>query len=161
LQSNFLWGASTSSYQVEGGISNNDWDFFTRNEKIKKRISKITKPSRLYKGFSQINLEPAGYAVNSWLPEYYIKDFSLAKTLGLNSIRISIEWSRIEPQRGIWDNKAVHHYKQMIKTMRGMGLNPIVTLNHITLPLWVLTPPTEFKKKNFNIFYFHLLKNYL
>ena len=141
MKSNFLWGASTSSYQVEGGISNNDWDFFTRNEKIKKRISKITKPSRLYKGFSQINLEPAGYAVNSWLPEYYIKDFSLAKTLGLNSIRISIEWSRIEPQRGIWDNKAVHHYKHMIKTMRGMGLNPIVTLNHITLPLWVIPPP--------------------
>jgi len=44
LQSNFLWGASTSSYQVEGGISNNDWDFFARNEKIKKRISKITTP---------------------------------------------------------------------------------------------------------------------
>ena len=91
MQSNFLWGASTSSYQVEGGISNNDWDFFTRDEKIKKRISKINKPSRLYKGFSQINLEPAGDAVNSWLPEYYIKDFSIAKKLGLNSIRINIK----------------------------------------------------------------------
>jgi beta-glucosidase len=158
LQSNFLWGASTSSYQVEGGISNNDWDFFTRDEKIKKRISKITKPSRVYKGFSQINLEPAVDAVKSWLPEYYIKDFSLAKTLGLNSIRISIEWSRIEPQRGIWDNKAVDHYKQMIKTMREIGLNPIVTLNHITLPLWVLTPPTDFKKKKFQYFIFSPLK---
>jgi beta-glucosidase/6-phospho-beta-glucosidase/beta-galactosidase len=34
----FLWGASTSSYQVEGGISNNDWEFFARSDLIKKRI---------------------------------------------------------------------------------------------------------------------------
>jgi beta-glucosidase len=154
----FLWGVSSSSYQVEGGISNNDWDFFTRNEKIKKRISKITKPSQLYKGNSQINLEPAGNAVNSWLPRYYLEDFSLARKLGLNSMRISIEWSRIEPQRGIWDNKAINHYKQMIRSMREMGLNPVITLNHATLPLWILTPPVEFKKKIFQYFLFSPLR---
>ena len=152
MQPNFLWGASTSSYQVEGGISNNDWDFFTRNEKIKKRISKITKTSRLYKGNSQISLEPAHNAVQSWLPKYYLRDFFLARKIGLNSFRISIEWSRIEPQKGIWDYKAINHYKQMITSMRKMGLNPIVTLNHTTLPLWVLTPPIEFKKKIFQYF---------
>lgn len=41
----FLWGASTSSYQVEGGITNNDWHFFTIVEPIRKRISAITKPN--------------------------------------------------------------------------------------------------------------------
>jgi len=41
----FLWGASTSSYQVEGGITNNDWDFFTRSDSIKKRIASLTKPN--------------------------------------------------------------------------------------------------------------------
>ena len=64
----------------------------------------------------------------------------LLEKIGLNSFRISIEWSRIEPQKGIWDYKAINHYKQMITSMRKMGLNPIVTLNHTTLPLWVLTP---------------------
>ena len=154
MRPNFLWGVSTSSYQVEGGISNNDWDFFTRNEQIKKRISKITKPSRIYKGNSQINLEPAGNAVQSWLPQYYLRDLVLAKKLGLNSFRISIEWSRIEPQKGLWDNKAINQYKQMIISMHKIGLNPIITLNHIALPLWILTPPTEFKKKIFQYFLF-------
>ena len=42
----FLWGVSTSSYQVEGGISNNDWDYFARSDSIKKRISSLTKPSK-------------------------------------------------------------------------------------------------------------------
>ncbi|MGA9317709.1 MAG: hypothetical protein WBV84_06600 [Nitrososphaeraceae archaeon] len=38
----FLWGAATSSYQVEGGVTNNDWDFFTRSEKVRDRIVKLT-----------------------------------------------------------------------------------------------------------------------
>lgn len=38
----FLWGAATSSYQVEGGITKNDWDFFTRSEKVRDRIVKLT-----------------------------------------------------------------------------------------------------------------------
>ncbi len=59
----FLWGASTSSCQVEGGISNNDWDYFARSGPIKKRISSLTKPSIFYKGRTQIHLQSAGEAV--------------------------------------------------------------------------------------------------
>ena len=50
LPKTFLWGVSTSSYQVEGDIINNDWDFFTRSQHISKRISTISKPSIFYKG---------------------------------------------------------------------------------------------------------------
>ena len=60
ITNSFLWGAATSSYQVEGGITNNDWNFFTRSEPIKKRISSLTKPSIFYKGRSQVYLQPAG-----------------------------------------------------------------------------------------------------
>ena len=62
----FLWGAATSAYQVEGGISNNDWDYFVRSDPIKKRISSLTKPSIFYKGRTQIHLESAGEAVKFW-----------------------------------------------------------------------------------------------
>jgi beta-glucosidase len=145
--SSFLWGASTASYQVEGGITNNDWDFFTRSDQIKKRISTITKPSIFYKSSAQIVLRPAGDAVKFWDPKYYKKDFELARNLGLNTFRISIEWARIEPEKGQWDQEAIYHYKEMIRAMRESGLTPVISLNHATLPLWILTPPSKFTKK--------------
>jgi beta-glucosidase len=113
----FLWGTATSSYQVEGGITNNDWDFFTRTELIKTRLSSLTKPSIFYKGASLVNLRPAGEGVKTWHPEYYVKDFDLAKGLGLNSFRISIEWARIEPEKNSWDQEAIDHYKEMIRAV--------------------------------------------
>ena len=147
-QLQFLWGASTSSYQVEGGITNNDWHYFTTSEDIKQRLYALTKPNIFYKGTSQVILKPAGDAVKTWHPEYYSKDFDLAKQIGMNCFRISLEWARIEPERGQWNQGAVDHYKVMIKHMQEeKGLKPIITLNHLTLPLWVLTPPSRFAKK--------------
>ena len=110
----FLWGVATSSYQVEGGISNNDWDYFTRSNAIKKRISSLTKPSIFYKGRTQINLQPAGEAVKFWEPEYHEKDFQLAKSLGMNAFRISLEWARIQPKKDQWNQEAMDHYKKML-----------------------------------------------
>jgi beta-glucosidase len=141
-------GAATSSHQVEGGVTNNDWDFFTRSEPIKKRISTLTKPSIFYKNSIQIVLQPAGDAVKFWDPRYYEKDFDLARSLGLNTFRIGIEWARIEPERGQWDQEAIEHYRKMISAMRERGLVPVISLNHATLPLWVLTPPSNVTKKN-------------
>jgi beta-glucosidase len=147
----FLWGVSTSSYQVEGGITNNDWSYFTTSEDIKQRLYSLTKPNIFYKGTSQVILKPAEDALKTWHPEYYSKDFDLAKQIGMNCFRISLEWSRIEPERGQWNQEAVDHYKVMIKHMQEehekQGLKPIITLNHLTLPLWVLTPPSRFAKK--------------
>src|SRR5919202_2564606 len=91
----FLWGVATSSYQVEGGISNNDWDYFTRSDPIKRRISSLTKPRIFYKGRTQIHLQSAGEAVKFWNPRYYENDFELAQSLGINTFRISLEWARI------------------------------------------------------------------
>ena len=142
----FLWGVATSSYQVEGGISNNDWDYFTRSNAIKKRISSLTKPSIFYKGRTQIHLQSAGEAVKFWEAEYYEKDFQLAKSLGMNAFRISLEWARIQPKKDQWNQDAMDHYKKMLRSMRNIGLIPIVTLNHFTLPLWVLTPPDTISK---------------
>jgi beta-glucosidase len=155
----FLWGASTSSYQVEGGITNNDWDFFARSEPIKNRISTITKPSMFYRGGTQVVLQPAGDAVKFWDPKYYERDSDLARSLGLNSFRIGIEWARIEPEKGHWDQAAIDHYKEMITAMREKDLIPVISLNHATLPLWVLTPPSQFRKRIGQNFLLHPLKD--
>lgn len=146
-QPSFLWGLSTSPYQVEGGITNNDWDYFTRTPEVKDRLFALTKPSMFYRGSRQIKLQPAGIGVNAWDHIYYEKDFDLAGDLGINAFRIGIEWSRLEPEKNSWNQSAMDHYKKMIKSIRQRGLIPIITLNHLTLPLWVLTPPTAFRKK--------------
>jgi beta-glucosidase len=132
---------------VEGGITNNDWNYFATSKKIVERIRALTKPSIFYKGLSQVELQPADRAVRAWEPEYYEKDFELARNLGMNAFRISIEWSRIEPSRGQWNFEAINHYKGIIKSIIKRGMIPIITLNHLTLPLWVLTPPMVFRKK--------------
>jgi beta-glucosidase len=147
LPKTFLWGVSTSSYQVEGDITNNDWDFFSRSLQIRKRISTITKPSIFYKGGTQVDLQPAGDAAKFWDTKYYKRDFDLARRLGLNAFRISIEWARIEPEKDHWDHVAIDNYKEMIVTMREKNLIPVVSLNHTTLPLWVMTPPQEFLRR--------------
>ena len=148
----FMWGVATSSYQIEGGITNNDWHYFTTSDPIRKRISNLTTPSIFYKDVRHLQLQPAGNAVRFWERKYYLKDFDDAKKLGLNSFRISVEWARIEPERDQWDQNAIDNYRQMILSMRDKGLEPIVTLNHLTLPLWVLTPPIQFKKKIYQYF---------
>lgn len=187
----FLWGAATSSYQVEGGITNNDWDFFTRSEKVRDRIVKLTsvaaaasnsdKDNKKNKANEQssspenatkqnhkslgyqpqwqleqlakqrsnediIRLQPAGIAVKTWDSKYYEQDFDNAVRLGLNALRISLEWSRIQPEENKWDNDSIEHYRNMINSLRSRGLTPIITLNHFTLPLWVSTPPMEFSR---------------
>jgi beta-glucosidase len=152
-EARFIWGAATSSYQVEGGIANNDWNFFTTSESIRRRIYKITKPSIFYRGYNYgIKLENAGKASRVWERIQYLRDFELAKSLGMTAFRISLEWARIEPRRGEWNNDALSRYREMIYSMKERGLTPIVTINHLTLPTWVLTPPSRFKKKMFQYF---------
>ena len=65
----------------------------------------------------------------------------------MNAFRIGIEWARVEPEKDQWDQGAIDGYKQMIRSMRERGLTPVITLNHLTLPLWILTPPSRFTKK--------------
>jgi len=60
----------------------------------------------------------------------------MAQDLGLNAMRISIEWARIEPEEGRWDSTAVEHYKKVLKSMKDHGLTRMVTLWHWTLPKW-------------------------
>jgi beta-glucosidase len=109
----FLWGAASASYQVEGGIYNNDW-------------AKATKESG--------KVPPANESGDHY--NKYESDFDIAKSLGQNCQRISIEWSRIEPEQGRFDQNEINHYRKVIQAMNECGLKPFVTLWHFTLPTW-------------------------
>jgi beta-glucosidase len=109
----FLWGAATSSHQVEGNNRNNDWWKWEAEGRTKK---------------------PSGKACNQY--ELFKSDFKLAKSLNHNAHRFSLEWSRIQPEEGKFDRDALAHYKEVIKTLRSLNITPVITLNHFTLPLW-------------------------
>ncbi len=64
-------------------------------------------------------------------------DFKVASSMGHNAHRFSIEWSRIEPEEGRFDDREIEHYRKVIGSLRDLGMEPFVTLWHWTLPLWV------------------------
>ena len=108
----FLWGASSASYQVEGGIDNTDW-------------AKAAEEGRVPK---------AGLACDHY--NRYEADFDLAQNLGHNAHRFSLEWARIEPEEGKFSADAVEHYRKVIQALRVRRIKPYITLWHFTLPLW-------------------------
>ncbi|MEO8862718.1 MAG: family 1 glycosylhydrolase, partial [Candidatus Saccharimonadales bacterium] len=77
----------------------------------------------------------------------YEEDFDIAKQLHLNAFRFGIEWSRIEPQEGVWDEKEVEHYRAYIKELRKRHLEPFLNIWHWTMPTW-FTDKGGFKKRS-------------
>ena len=115
----FLWGAATASHQNEGGNRNNQWAAWE------------AQPGRIHNGAK------AGAATDWWNLETAAADFDRAAELGLNSLRISVEWSRVEPEQGVFDQSSLRKYAEMIGLLRARGIEPMVTLHHFTDPLWL------------------------
>jgi len=112
----FLWGAGTSAHQVEGGNDQNDWwDWEMIPGKIR-------------------NGDRSGAACLHW--DRYEEDLDLLRSLGLDAYRFSIEWSRIEPEPGRYDDGAIDHYRRVLLACRARDLTPMVTLHHFTNPRW-------------------------
>ena len=105
---NFYWGTATSAYQVEGGIKN-DWS--ESGEKYN-----------------------AGICCDHY--HRFEEDFDLAKSMNNNAHRFSIEWARIEPEEGKFDQKEIEHYRKVILALKQREIEPFVTLYHWTLPIW-------------------------
>jgi len=125
----FLWGAATSSHQVEGN-THNDWSEWEKSEKR----TNYLKSSGLADKYGLDNFI-SGKACDHY--NRYKEDFKLAKELGHNAHRFSIEWSRIEPEEGKFDEKEIQHYRDVIQSLRDLGLEPFVTLWHWPIPLWL------------------------
>ncbi len=110
----FLWGSATSAHQVEGNNINSDWWQWeqTRPEKFR-----------------------SGLACDQY--NRYESDFNLIKQLNHNSHRLSIEWARIEPKEGEFDESEIEHYRKVLKALKDRGITVMLTLWHFTLPQWV------------------------
>lgn len=113
-QDRFLWGVSSAGYQAEGNERNSQWYYWELAGKTKHK---------------------AGRAVDFY--NRYEEDILLAKEMGVNTFRLSVEWSRIEPHPGVIDREQLAFYKNLVQTVRKHGMEPMVTLVHFTYPHWL------------------------
>ena len=111
----FLWGTATSSHQVEGGNINNNW----------------------YKWEQEGHTAHASGLACDWWGGRWKEDLDRAAEAGQNAHRLSVEWSRIQPTPGNWDDEALDKYREMLRYMCERGITPMVTLHHFTDPLWL------------------------
>ena len=111
----FLWGAATAPHQIEGNNTASDL-WFIENQ------------------HPTIFAEPSGDACNSL--ELWSTDLDIVKGLGLTSYRFGIEWARIEPEKGLFSQAMLDHYKAIVAGCHERGLKPLVTFNHFTAPRW-------------------------
>lgn len=115
---NFFLGAATSAHQVEGNNIHSDYWIM---EQMK----------------STSFLEPSKDAVDHY--NRYEEDIRLLAEAGYNAYRFGIEWARIEPREGEFDEKEVEHYRSVIRCCKQNGITPIVTLHHFTSPKWLIS----------------------
>jgi beta-glucosidase len=111
----FLWGVGTSAYQVEGSPGNSQWCKFEQSGGVQTG-------------------ERSGTACEWW--DNAERDFDIAQSMGLNSLRLSVSWARIEPEDGIFDPAAIERYRHMLMALQMRGIRPIVCLHHFAHPLW-------------------------
>lgn len=116
LPENLGLGCSTAATQIEGGDTNNSWYVWAKQ------------PGKIKGGTSPIR------ANDHW--ERMEADVSLMASLGIRYYRLGIEWSRIEPSRGHFDEAAMAHYRKEIELLLANNIRPLVTLHHFTNPLW-------------------------
>jgi beta-glucosidase len=111
----FVWGVATSAHQVEGGNVNNQWSAWEKKGRIKSG-------------------DHVGLACDWWRNAE--QDFDRAQELGVNALRLSLEWSRIEPEEGCWNDEALERYREMLQALQQRRIRPFVTLHHFTNPNW-------------------------
>jgi len=118
----FFWGVATSAYQAEGGYNGpgepeTNWAAAERTGDV----------------------AVLGRSADFW--SRYAEDFARCRDLGLNSFRLGIEWSRVEPRPGAWDLAALDHYAAILASCLAHGLEPVVTLHHFVHPAWLGSDP--------------------
>ena len=113
----FHWGVATSGFQVEGSNPDSNW----------KRYVDAAAPRG--------EVDPVNDAVDFW--NRYDEDIARAAEMGVNTFRLSVEWARIEPAPGEYDDEALAHYDRIIDSIHGHGMVPMITMVHFTYPGWL------------------------
>ena len=111
----FLWGAATSAYQIEGG-PDSDWARWEDEGMLRARHERCG--------------DAAGHG------RLWESDFQTLASIGANAYRFSVEWSRIEPERGRFSSEALALLRQRVERLLELGIEPVLTLFHYTHPSW-------------------------
>jgi beta-glucosidase len=114
----FRWGTATAAHQVEGNNANSDWQQWEQQE------------GTILQGHR------AGLACNWW--ENAEADLDRAAEMGTNAHRLSLEWSRIEPEPSQFSPEALARYREILQAMHQRGIEPMVTLHHFSNPIWLV-----------------------
>lgn len=151
----FMWGASISTHQVEGGNHNqwSAWELETAQVKVAQARYNYEHLENWDAIKDQV-LKPSNYVSGRAADHYhrFEEDFALAKKLHLNTLRSGIEWSRIEPQEGRFDSDALQHYQRYFQSLKQQGITPIITLWHWTFPEWFAQKGGFIKRRNIKYF---------
>jgi beta-glucosidase len=118
----FRFGASSAATQIEDMNTNTDW-------------YKWTDPKQLNPSNARVFV---GDAVKGYTMA--IEDVKLLQALHVDSYRFSIEWARVEPQKGVIDETAMQHYSDLLDALKAAGIRPNVTIHHFSNPVWVDDP---------------------
>lgn len=118
----FLFGSATAAYQVEGGLTNCTWHAW------EERQTRADGEPTVNGG------KGAGVACEMW--RRFEEDVEHMRDLGLKCYRFSVEWSRVEPREGEFDEAAIERYRSWCVLLRESGIEPMVTLHHFTEPKW-------------------------
>jgi beta-glucosidase len=118
LPPDFRFGVATAGFQVEGGYNGpgepaNNWASWERVGRV----------------------EPSGIAVDFW--HRYEELLDRAAAMGVDAFRLSVEWSRVEPEPGVIDETALAGYESILAACHARGMQPLVTLHHFTHPAWL------------------------
>lgn len=135
----FFWGGSTAAHQVEGG-NYNQWSVWEL-ENAKELAQTAHQRLHWLPSWQRIKdraEEPENYISGRGVEHYkrYKEDFAIAQSLNLNAFRFGIEWSRIEPEEGKWDEAEIKHYKRYIAELRSRHIEPFLNIWHWTMPVW-------------------------
>jgi beta-glucosidase len=112
----FLWGAATSSHQIDGQNRFNDWWAWEQKGAVDGGVRSGLATDHLTR---------------------FREDLKLAREMGLTSYRFSFEWSRLEAKEGTWDSSAFDWYRELLRECELNGLTPMATLHHFTNPTWL------------------------
>lgn len=128
----FLWGTATSAHQVEGWNENNDWWEWEQQ------------PGTIADG------QLSGRAADHY--HLYKKDFDIVEKLHNNAHRLSVEWSRINPEKDVFNQSEIDHYIDVLKDLKRRNIKTMVTLHHFTIPVWFVKEGGFEKRKNVEYF---------
>ncbi|UGT55678.1 family 1 glycosylhydrolase [Nocardia asteroides] len=109
----FLWGVAASGFQAEGDAPDSNWRRYAESGSTK---------------------DPYLNSVD--FRGRFRSDIALAADLGVRVYRIGIEWARVQPQPGVWDENGLAFYDEVIGAITDAGMRPMLTLDHWVYPGW-------------------------